>query len=334
MRKIPRVSFVIPTLNASSILPRCLKTIREQNYPQKKVEIIIADGGSTDNTLEIAKKYGALTINNPKILHEPGKSLASRIAKGELIFYTDADNILAHKDWLNLMVKPYLENPDILGFLPQTEPPPDSSSLNRYLGYLFTDPFSWFVYGNSANPKDYDKVFKPLKETRDYKIYKFDIHNHPLFGLSQGVGTSSKFKRDEIGESDDLLAGIKLIKEGGIIAYVPKAGVYHYHVNGLSDFLRKYRWRIRNNLTQKIKGMGFINREKFLNSTRRVKSYLFIPYSLTLFFPLIDAVRLSIKYKDSVMLWHFIISIFLAILIFYEALLTLFFRKEPAKVYG
>jgi glycosyltransferase involved in cell wall biosynthesis len=226
----PKVSFIIPTLNAAHILHRCLESIRSQNYPQEKVEIVISDGGSEDDTLKIAKKYNAKIIKNREVLHEPGKSLASTVAKGELLFYTDADNILSHKNWIDLMLKPYNEVKGVKGLLPQTEPPPDSSSLNRYLSYLFTDPFTWFVYQNSANPKDYDKVFKPTERTPDYNVYKFTSENLPLFGLSQGVGTTNDFQRTGIGKNDDLLAGIKLINEGGLVAHVPKAGVYHYHV--------------------------------------------------------------------------------------------------------
>ena len=52
------VSFLIPTLNAASVLEPCLKAIVDQNYPKDKIEIVVADGGSTDKTLIIAKKYG------------------------------------------------------------------------------------------------------------------------------------------------------------------------------------------------------------------------------------------------------------------------------------
>lgn len=316
MRDSLRVSFIIPTLNASSILPRCLEAIRNQNYPQNKIEIIIADGGSTDNTKAIAKRFNAKVILNPEILHEPGKARASKIAKGQILFFTDADNIIVNRNWIRLMLKPYIDQPNISGILPQTEPPPDSNSFNQYMGNLFTDPFTWFIYGNAANPKDY--VYKSLKQTNDYKIYKFNVTDHPLFGLSQGVGTSSNFKRENLGWNDDILAGIKLISEGGLIAYVPKASVYHYHVKGFFDFLKKYRWRIKNNLIQQVKGMGFVNREEFFTKQRKLKKFLFIPYSLSILFPLIDSLKLTVKYRNLVMLWHAPACLGLTLEIIYE----------------
>ena len=317
-QNLPKVSFVIPTLNASFFLPQCLEAIKTQDYPEDKIEIVIADANSTDETYNIAMSYGAKIIENPEILHEPGKARASQIASGELLFFIDADNVLTHKRWIQMMVRPYLENSGVMGFLPQTIPPPDSHSLNQYLGYLFTDPFTWFIYGKAANPKDFKFIYKPIKKTEDYVLYKFTVRQHPLFGLSQGVGTNAQFKRGAMAWSDDILAGIKLIEEGGLVAYVPAATVYHYHVDNFSHFLKKYRWRISNNLTQKVKGMGIANRGKYLNWNRRLRLMLFLPYSLSVVWPLVDSVRLSLRHRDGVMFWHLPTCFFLAMEILFN----------------
>ena len=334
-KNYPKVSFIIPTLNAAHFLPSCLNAIRTQEYPQDKIEIIVADGGSTDKTISIARAAGAIIISNPDIIQEPGKTRAIEVASGEVLFFTDADNTLAHSQWLNCMLEPYLKEKNVAGLLPQTIPPPDSSSFNRYLGYLFTDPFTWFVYGNGANPVDYVKEYAPFKKTKNYIVYQFNVQNHPLFGLAQGVGTTSSFKKKGIGRNDDILSGIQLIAKGGLVAYIPKAGVYHYHVTGYSQFLQKYRWRIRNNFLQKIKGMGFVTREQYLNTQRRWKKFMFIPYAFTGLFPFIDALRLAIRYKDIVMLWHPLACIGLAFEIVNEGIkYKLGIRSKLASVYG
>jgi len=49
----PLVSVIIPTLNSAKTLKDCLESIVAQDYPKDKIEIIIADGSSTDGTLEI-----------------------------------------------------------------------------------------------------------------------------------------------------------------------------------------------------------------------------------------------------------------------------------------
>lgn len=318
IRTLPHVSFIIPTLNAGHILPRALDAIRNQNYPQTKVEIIISDGGSTDNTREIARKYKAKIIANPEVLHEPGKSRAARVASGEIIFYTDADNVLAHNNWLRLMTRPYLKEKHIAGFLPQTIAAPDTNPVDRYLGHLFTDPLTWFLYYPSASPEDLEKTYRPHIVTPDYLIYTFPTINPPLFGLSQGVGTTKSFRRTGPAYADDMLAGIKLIRQKGRIAYVPNAGVYHYHVSGLRSFIRKYTWRLRNNLTQKVQGMGIIHRRRYFSTSRTLRLWLFIPYACSVLLPFIDSVKLSFKYRDPVMLLHTPMTCIMAMLIVWE----------------
>jgi glycosyltransferase involved in cell wall biosynthesis len=315
---LPTVSFIVPTLNAERFLKSCLDAIRGQDYPANKIEIIVADAGSTDKTREIAKKYGAKIVENPAILHEPGKTEGTKQATGELLFYTDADNVLANKQWLRLMAAAYTENKEVVGFLPQTTAPPDSSGLNQYLGYLFTDPLTWFIYGAAANPCDYEFRYKPVVKTKNYRLYRFSANDHPLFGLSQGAGVTKDFQRGGKGAADDILSGIQLIERGGLIAYVPEAYVYHYHVEGFGDFIKKYRWRIRNNLNQQVKGMGLVNRLSFFDRQKKLKLYLFVPYALTLVGPIIDAVGLAVGWRSWVMFWHVPASLCLGVLIVIE----------------
>ncbi|MBI5614172.1 glycosyltransferase family 2 protein [Candidatus Gottesmanbacteria bacterium] len=329
----PKVSFIIPTLNAGHILPRCLSAIRSQKYPTQLVEIIIADGGSVDNTIEIAKSFRARIIVNPEILHEPGKDRASKIAKGEIFFFTDADNILENNTWLINMVRVYIEEPEVVGFLPQTIPAQDSISLDRYLGYLSTDPFTWFIYQDAASPRDYKKMYTPIKLTNHYELYNFTPKNHPLIGLTQGFGTRRSFKRGTMGHADDILAMIKLLEEKGTIAYVPAAGICHYHVSSLNNFINKYRWRVRNNLRQDISGMGLVNRLQYYNSERKNRMYLFLPYAFTFIGPVFDTLRLIVRYKDVVLLWHPIATFLIATIILWEHCFHLVHKNQKIGAY-
>lgn len=52
---LPKISIVIPVLNMGRYLRECLTTIKKQKYPN--IELIIIDGGSTDNTHEILAQY-------------------------------------------------------------------------------------------------------------------------------------------------------------------------------------------------------------------------------------------------------------------------------------
>ncbi|MDO8727307.1 MAG: glycosyltransferase, partial [Candidatus Methanoperedens sp.] len=53
-KSYPSISIITPTYNSAKTLASCLDSIKAQNY-KGDIEIIIADGGSTDSTLEIAQ---------------------------------------------------------------------------------------------------------------------------------------------------------------------------------------------------------------------------------------------------------------------------------------
>lgn len=333
VQQYPRVSFIIPTLNAAEFLERCLQMIRRQTYPQKEIEILIVDGGSTDNTLKISKKYNATIIHNPHIFQEPGKTLGSSKAKGELLFYIDSDNILSSEEWLTEMVRPYIEEKNITGLLPQTIPDPTSHPIDQYFGYLFTDPFTWFVYGKYSNPKYYPLSYTPVKKTATYYVFKFTEENLPLFGFAQGVGVVKKLGHGSGRFSDDMLSGIHAITEGNYVAYIPNAGVYHYHITSLSEFINKYSWRVKNNLKQRYTGVGIHLRKKYFSLERKLRIYVFIPYGLSVVFPFIDAIRLCIENRNLIMMLHVPLSFLMAGIIVKETIMHIIYPYEKIGIY-
>src|SRR5882757_5196163 len=111
----PKVSFLIPTLNAAGILENCLQSIRRQDYPQTQIEIICADGGSRDATRELAAKHGARMQDNPRRGYDSGKCVALAEATGEFVAFVDADNELTHPDFLSQAVTALQRHPEALG---------------------------------------------------------------------------------------------------------------------------------------------------------------------------------------------------------------------------
>lgn len=84
------ISIIVPTLNEENYLPLLLDSIKKQDF--KDYEIIVADAGSEDKTKEIAKKYGCRVI--PGGLPAKGRNEGARAAKGNILFFIDADSIL------------------------------------------------------------------------------------------------------------------------------------------------------------------------------------------------------------------------------------------------
>jgi len=133
---LPRVTFVIPTYNASATIDICLQSVIAQNYPVNLVEVLIVDGGSTDSTLEKAHRFPCKYLNNPYRYEDGpqgGKSIGFRSASGEIVVFLDSDNELASPQWLVRTVLPYRRSRDIVGTFPRIVPRSDGTALSRYL---------------------------------------------------------------------------------------------------------------------------------------------------------------------------------------------------------
>ena len=91
-KSFPKASLIIPAHNESAVLPKTLEKIFNSNYPKDKLEVIVVDDGSTDNTAKVAKKFGAKLVKNKTNL---GKCEALNVgiknASNEIIITTDAD---------------------------------------------------------------------------------------------------------------------------------------------------------------------------------------------------------------------------------------------------
>ncbi len=90
----PLVSIVMPTRNHARFIRAAIDSVLDQNYPN--VELLVMDGVSTDNTVEILKSYG----DRIRWISEPDKGQTDAInkgtalLKGEILAYLNSDDIL------------------------------------------------------------------------------------------------------------------------------------------------------------------------------------------------------------------------------------------------
>lgn len=133
--KEPFVSIIIPVKNEAYLLRNCLESINALDYPKDKIEIIIADGLSTDNTPDIARQYGAKVIINQKQTVSPGRNIAFEIAKGDLVAFTDADCVV-DTNWLKNAVK-YFDDEKVVCVGGPNLTPPEEGSFSKAVGFVF-----------------------------------------------------------------------------------------------------------------------------------------------------------------------------------------------------
>ncbi len=74
--ELPLVSVVIPVLNEEAHIEECLASVQAQDYPAERIEIVVADGGSTDRTRAIVER---IAVSDPRItlVDNPGRNQAA-----------------------------------------------------------------------------------------------------------------------------------------------------------------------------------------------------------------------------------------------------------------
>ena len=127
-----RISVVIPVYNEEKCIGRCLKALADGT--EKTYEIIVSDGMSTDRTEQIAKKYGAIVVENKKRHAAGGRNAGIKRAKGDIIAFIDADCI-PDKDWLKEIRKAFEED-DIDGLGTYIRPAKSDNKYEEFWGRL------------------------------------------------------------------------------------------------------------------------------------------------------------------------------------------------------
>lgn len=114
---LPTISLIVPCFNEENNLDGVLYSLLELDYPKEKLDILVIDDGSTDNTLKIAKRFQK-KYEQIKVFHKEngGKHTALNLAlgkaRGEIVGCVDAD-CYVEKNALKTMLK-YFETPNVV----------------------------------------------------------------------------------------------------------------------------------------------------------------------------------------------------------------------------
>jgi len=118
VKDIPFVSIIIPVKNFERTIEKTFEYLLNVDWPHQSWEWVIADGGSSDKTVEIIKswqkKYPFIKLVEIPNCPSPGyaRNKALEVAKGEFLFFTDAD-CAPCKDWIKEMLKHFEADPKI-----------------------------------------------------------------------------------------------------------------------------------------------------------------------------------------------------------------------------
>ncbi len=103
------VSIVIPAYNSEKTIEKTIKACLAQTYTGGRIEIIIVDDGSIDNTKDIVAKYPVKLLMNEHGGAAKSRNTGWRAASGEFIFFTDSDCVPCEK-WIEELIELFDSN--------------------------------------------------------------------------------------------------------------------------------------------------------------------------------------------------------------------------------
>ena len=281
--ELPQVTVIIPAYNEEDTIAKTIKSVLKSNYPD--FEIIIVDDGSTDNTLEIARRFMNDKI---RVLHKEngGKGSALNLgikkAKGKIIFTMDADTTVDPKSMKNMVC--FFKGKNVMCVSPAIIIDKPKSILQRvqYIEYLL----SLFLR----------KAFASLKS-----IYitpgAFSAYRKSFFGKHGGF--------DEGNVTEDLEMALRIQYKGYNTENCPEAPAYTIAPRKFGELMvqrRRWYFGLLINLWsyRKIMGKKYGDLGTFVIPIAIVSIFFSVFVVLYLFFKTIFELRDNLLFYQSV----------------------------------
>lgn len=215
----PFISVIIPVRNRPVEIAACIESLKGLDYPAGRLEIIVVDDASTDDTADVIRRYPVRLIGLKE--HKQAsycRNLAARESKGEILAFIDSD-CLASPLWLRELI-PSFED-DRVGVV----------------GGLVDACFE------ESNLDRYEKVKSSLKVGQWFK--RSDEGDRFFYVPSCNLLTRRSlflelggFKEDQaVGEDVDYCWRVQ--DQGYFLEYRPIGRIYHRHRNRLAPFCKR-----------------------------------------------------------------------------------------------
>ena len=274
------ISIVIPVFNEERYLRDCLDSLTKLDYPADKLEIIIVDNGSTDNSLNIANSYGFSVLIKEDVKVGAVRNYGASQANGEVLVFLDSDCVV-ETDWLKKGAQQIFEKYDAIGGL-----------------YLLRDNPSWL---------ERNWILKSSKNS----IYQKTLVGGCIF-IKKSVFIALSGFDEQLSAAEDTDLTNRLISQGYEVTIDPKLSVVHLGFpSEVIPFIKRQMWHSEdcflnfyNSLKDKtfiltnIYFLGFFLISFSLLSSNYIQLFtLYIGIFLVIFCPLILSIKRIKRYK-------------------------------------
>ncbi len=219
LEEYPQVTIIIPVRNRPEEIGDCLKSLLKLDYPSDKMEIIVVDDASNDNTPEVISRFPVKLIKNSKKMQASySRNLAAAEARGDILAFIDSD-CTADPLWLKTLV-PAFNDPVNGAAGGKVDSWFDKKALDRY-----EKVSSSLNMGSrpKSSREDGDFFYLPTCNL----LVKKDI-----FLRLEGFNVNM-----QVGEDVDFCWRLK--DSGFEIEYCPAGVIFHKHRNKLKAFFTR-----------------------------------------------------------------------------------------------
>lgn len=256
----PMISVSIVNLNGEKYLKECLDSLKELNYPQDKLEVIVVDNGSTDGSLVLLKQdYRKVKIieNRRNMGFAYANNQAAKAAEGEYVSFLNNDTKV-DKNWLIELLRPIYKDKEIAASGSKVLSM-DGKKIDFVGGMINFEGKGFQInYGTPAESDKYDRyMFLPFVNGGSMMI------NRKVF-LDVGG-----FDQDFFAYYEDVDLGWRLWVLGYKVVFAPDSIVYHHH-HGTSKAFSEDRLRFlkeRNSLYSVFKNYDDSNLAKVISGS-------------------------------------------------------------------
>lgn len=226
--ELPHITVIMPIRNESAFIGRSLTAVLEQSYPHDRMEVLIADGMSTDDTREVIahttanQKIPVTVLDNLGRIVPTGMNVAIRKARGEIVVRVDGHAVL-QPDYIRLCVESLIKTgADCVGGIVESI---GTGYVGEAIAAAMSSPFG--VGGSGFRTKAANST--PLS-----------TNTVPFGAFRREVFERIGLFNEEMVRHQDYEFNYRLRKAGGRILLLPTAVAKYYVRSTISKLCKQY----------------------------------------------------------------------------------------------
>jgi len=226
-----KMSVIIPVKNSETTIEKCIKSILKSNF--RNFELIVVYSDSTDNTINILKKFPVKIINTKLDGAGIARNLGAKYSKGNILVFVDSD-IVVRKNTLKKLYETIKMNSNVDAVVAT----PDKNK--RYKSFISEYENLYLNYSFTRHNKETSNLHSSTFAIRRDVFFKADGFNEKIKGTEQ----------------EDREFGERLIRMNFKVWFLKNLKVIHLKEYNINSFVRtrinRSRGYIKNTIKYKI----------------------------------------------------------------------------------